>query len=166
MSGKLDELTAVLTEELELTGRLADLAKDARAAVISADPELLARIVAEQEEWSARLEEAEARRVELALALGGELGLDGEGAPSLKAIVERAPAESAPHLRNLGRRLRGSAARLRELGVLNGRLFREAVAHVDDFFSLLARACRDSAGYRADGQEEQGRPAGVVDQRA
>jgi len=166
MSGRLDELAAVLAEELELTGKLLDLAKDARAAVISADPELLAGIVAEQEECSARLEVAEARRVEMALALGAELGLSAPNAPTLKAIVERAPRESGLRLRSLGQRLKSTATQLRRVGERNALLIRESVEHVDGFFAALARTCRDSAGYRPDGQEKSGRSAAVLDQQA
>ncbi|MHC4917243.1 MAG: flagellar protein FlgN [Planctomycetota bacterium] len=161
MRGNVRELTEILTQELELTGKLLDLAKDARAAVVSADPELLAAIVSEQEEWAARLEVAEARRVQVVLALGRELGIGDE--PRLKAIVEGLPREDGLPLRSLGRRLKDIAGELRRVGERNGRLLQEAVSHVDGFFRLLATACRDDAGYGADGREAAGRPAAVLD---
>ncbi len=166
MSDKLNEMTMVLTAELELTGKLLDLAKDARAAVVSADPDLLARIVAEQEEWSARLEEAEAQRIEIALALGREFGLDSEKTPTLKAILARAPRESGLRLRSLGQRLKSTAKQLRQVGERNALLLSESVEHVDGFFAALARACRESTGYRPDGSEKGSRPATVLDQQA
>ncbi len=161
MSGNVRELTEILIRETELTGKLLDLAKDARAAVVAADPELLADIVAEQEEWAARLEVAESRRIQVVRELGGELGIGEE--PRLKAIVEHLPQEEGLRLRSLGRRLKGAADELRRAGERNGSLLEEAVAHVDGFFKLLARVCRGSAGYLADGREAGGRPAAVLD---
>jgi hypothetical protein len=164
MSSKLEQLARILTEELELTRKLLDLAKDARAAVISADAELLAQIVAEQEEWSAGLEVAEAKRIQLVLELGRDLGLGDE--PKLRAIVEGVPRDSGLRLRNVGRQLRDVAGQLRDVGRLNSMLLEEAAGHVDGFFEVLARACRDTAGYQPDGQESGGRPATVLDQQA
>jgi len=163
MSHRLDELARILTSELELTRKLLDLAKDARAAVVSADPELLAEIVAEQEEWSARLEVSEARRVQLVLELGRELGIGEE--PGLKTIVEKAPREEGLRLRNVGRQLRKVAGQLRETGRRNSMLLKQATANVDSFFELLSRACRKGSGYRPDGRDQGARKATVLDQQ-
>jgi len=164
MSAALDELAEILNRELEITNRLLDLAKDARAAVVAADPELLAAIVGEQEEWSAQMEVAEARRVQLVGGLASELGAEGE--PRLRDIIARVPREAGLRLRNVGRRLKDAAAELRRRGEINGRLLAAAAEHVDGFFAVLARACRDAAGYRRDGQERGSQPAAVLDRRA
>ncbi len=163
MSHQLDELARILTTELELTRKLLDLAKDARAAVVSADPELLAEIVAEQEEWSARLEVSEAHRVNLVLELGRELELGEE--PKLKAIVEKVPREKGLRLRNVGRQLKNVAGQLREVGRRNSMLLKEATANVDNFFGLLAKACQKGGSYRPDGNDQGTRKAAVLDQQ-
>jgi flagellar biosynthesis/type III secretory pathway chaperone len=163
MTHRLDELAGILSTELELTRKLLDLAKDARAAVVSADPELLAEIVAEQEEWAARLEVKEARRIELVLDLGNELGLGDE--PKLSAIVERAPRESGLRLRSVGRQLKDAAGQLRETGRRNSLLLKEASANVDSFFELLSRACQQGGSYRPDGNRQSPRRAAVLDQQ-
>jgi flagellar biosynthesis/type III secretory pathway chaperone len=164
MSHRLDELAAILTEELELTRKLLDLAKDSRAAVVAADPELLAGIVNEQEEWSARLEVAEGRRVKLVLELGRELNLGAE--PRLKSIVEAAPRDEGLRLRSVGRRLKQTAGQLREVGKRNGMLLEEAAASIDGFFDLLFKACQDVSGYRPDGQDQNSKTATVLDRQA
>ena len=166
MSAKYEELAETLTEELELTTSLLDLAKDARAAIVSADPELLVRIVAEQEERSARLEETESRRIASARALGDELGLEGPGAPRLKDIVERAPEERGTRLLALGRRLKGAASQLRALGESNAALLQDSLEHVDHFFSVFVEACRQPTGYSAPGAQPRGAAAAVLDQQA
>ena len=164
MSRRLDELAEVLGIELEITRRLLDLAKDARAAVSAADAALLAGIVGEQEQWSAQMEEAEVRRAALAAELGRELGL--EGTPRLADIAGRVPEEVGLQLRNVGRRLKGTADELRRVGERNGELLCAAAEQVDGFFEALARALREAAGYRADGRERQVRAAAMVDRTA
>jgi hypothetical protein len=164
MGGRLDELAEVLGQELEITGRLLDMAKDARAAVVAADPRLLADIVTEQEELSAQLESVEARRVELAVGLGRELGLGAE--PRLAEILERSPAEAGLRLGSVGRRLKSAALELRRVGARNAELLREAAVQIDGFFDLLAEALREAAGYRSDGREREAQPAVILDRRA
>ena len=164
MSHGLDELAAILTEELELTRKLLDLAKDARAAIVAADAELLAGIVNEQEEWSAHLEVAEGRRVKLVQELGRELDLGTE--PQLRSIVEVAPRERGLRLRNVGRRLKETARQLREVGKRNSMLLEEAAASIDGFFDLLFKACQDASGYRPDGQDQSPKTATVLDRQA
>jgi len=147
MSSDIDRLATVLEEELTLTRRLLDLAKDARAAAVSADPALLAQIVAEQEEQAARLEAVEADRAAVVAALAGELGLDGAGRVRLTAIADALGAEDGARLRRLGGRLRACAADLREASARTRQVLEASLIHIDDFFGLLAevRSQRGSA---------------------
>jgi flagellar biosynthesis/type III secretory pathway chaperone len=147
MSGKVEKLAAVLEAELSLARRLLDLAKDARAAAVAADPELLIQIVGEQEESAARLEAAEAERAALAAELAAELGLPGSGPVRLSAIAEQVPGEPAARLRRLGSRLRACAVDLREANARSREILEAALAHVDEFFALLAEAGRKPAAY-------------------
>jgi flagellar biosynthesis/type III secretory pathway chaperone len=166
MPGKIEELAAVLEEELDLANRLLDLAKDARAAAIAVDPETLVQIVAEQEECAARLEVAEARRIETAGAVGRELGLDGRAPVRLKAIAERADGAQAARLRSLGSRLKRCSAELREISARNCRLLESSLAHVGEFFVLLAEARQKPAAYGAGGSPRPLAGAALMDRKA
>jgi flagellar biosynthesis/type III secretory pathway chaperone len=166
MPGTIDELAVVLEEELALTHRLLDLAKDARAAAIAVDPETLVQIVAEQEECAARLETAEARRLEAAGAAGRELGLELREPVRLKAIAERADGTQAARLRSLGSRLKLCSADLREISARNRQLLESSLAHVDEFFVLLAETRQKPAAYGAGGSPRPMAGAALMDRKA
>jgi hypothetical protein len=160
MSGDFESLAATLTEELNLTRRLLDLTKDARAAAVAADPLLLAQIVTEQEEVSGRLEAAEDRRCAAARELAAGLGLGGPAGPKLEAFAERAPAETAARLRSLGARLRRTALELREASAHNRALLDISLAQVEGLVETLASARAGApASYGAGGAL---RPSGAA----
>jgi hypothetical protein len=156
MSGNIDKLAAVLEEELALSRKLLDLAKDARAAAVSADPELLAQIVSEQEENAARLEAIEADRAALAREVAAEIGLEPAAKVRLTAIAEKLGGEDAARLRRLGGRLRATALDLREASARTREVLESSLIHIDDFFGLLAQARGGTAAY---GARRPARPA-------
>jgi len=163
MSARAQELAEILTTELEVTRRLLDLAKDARAAVVSADSQLLAGIVEEQEAASARIEEIEEHRVEVTVLLAVELGLPGDTPPKLAEIVRQLPGDEGLRLRSLGKELKSAAVRLRDVGERNNLLLSEAARHIDGFFQVLTKACASSIGYRQDGRNRDTKSAQMVD---
>lgn len=166
MSGDFEALAVALEEELGLTRRLLDLAKDARAAAVAADPLLLSQIVAEQEEVSARLEAAESGRAGAARELAAALGADGPEGLKLESLAARAPAETAARLRSLGARLRRTALELREAASRNRALMDLSLAQVEELVDSLT-AVRDSgrASYGADGQRQPSDKAVLVDRK-
>ncbi|HOX07215.1 MAG TPA: flagellar export chaperone FlgN [Planctomycetota bacterium] len=149
MSAKIDRLAAVLEEELALTRRLLDLAKDARAAAVSADPTLLAQIVSEQEENAAKLEAIEVDRAAAAREVAAEAGMDVSGRIKLAAIVERLGGEPAARLRRLGGRLRAVALDLREASTRTREILEASLIHIDGFFNVLSRAQNGPGAYGA-----------------
>jgi hypothetical protein len=149
MSANLDKLVAVLEAELELARRLLDLAKDARAAAISADPLLLAQIVSEQEENAARLEAIDADRAAVAGVLAAELGLENSARLRLTAIAEKLGGEDAARLRRLGGRLRAGAVDLRAANAQTRAILEAALVHVDKFFEAVTEARRGPGAYSA-----------------
>jgi len=166
MSGKVEKLAAVLEAELSLARRLLDLAKDARAAAVAADPELLIQIVGEQEESAARLEAAEAERAALAAELAAELGLPGSGPVRLSAIAEQVAGEPAARLRRLGSRLKSCALDLREAQARSRQILEAALAHVDEFFALLVEARAKPAAYGSGGARQGAAVAAIMDRQA
>lgn len=166
MSPKLDNLATVLEEELALTCRLLDLAKDARAATIAVDPVLLTQIVAEQEARAAELEAAEARRAAVVGELVGELGLPADGPVKLSQIIGRAGHADAARLRRVGGRLRGTAADLRQTTSRNRALLESALTHVDEFFAVVAEKGRPPAAYSPAGTVPSETAAVLMDRKA
>jgi flagellar biosynthesis/type III secretory pathway chaperone len=167
MSGNIDQLAAVLEEELTISRKLLDLTKDARAAAVSADPELLAQIVSEQEENAARLEAIEAERIAAARDAAAEVGLDPAGKVRLTAIAEKLGGEEAARLRRLGGRLRATALDLREANTRTREILEASLIHIDDFFSTLAQARSKPGAY---GARRPSRPAAaeatIMDRKA
>lgn len=159
MSESLNRLAEVLEEELQSCRRLLDLAKDVRAAAVSADTELLRRIVSEQEAWAARLEAAEARRVRTAAEAAAELGLAGR--PTLREIAAGGGLEPGARLRSLGRRLKVCASDLRQAGRRNALFLEHSLDHVDGFFAVLAAACAGRGPYGRSSRAPA-RPAALV----
>ena len=166
MSVDFEPLATALAEELGLTRRLLDLAKDARAAAVAADPLLLSQIVAEQEEISERLGSAESRRADAARELAEALGLGGEKSVKLEAFAAGAPAEMAARLRSLGARLRRSVLELREATSRNRALMDISLSQVEDLVETLASSRPGAnAAYGAGGTRQPANGPMLMDRK-
>ena len=168
MGENIDRLAEILEKQLAVTRRLLDLAKDARAAAVAADPLLLVQIVSDQEENAARLEGLEVERVAISREVAVGLGLDTAKPPRLTAIADRAGAKDAARLRRLGGRLRACALELRQANTYTREVLEASLVHIDDFFCVLAEArSRDgSYGTRRERQRAGGAKAAIMDREA
>lgn len=166
MSEKLEKLAVILEEELALSRRLLDLAKDARAAAISADPMMLVDIVTEQEEKAARLEVIEAERSSFIREVAPELGFAGAGSVRLTDLAERASGDVGAKLRRLGARLKSCVLDLREANAHNRALLEASLDHVDGFFEAVAGARAERGSYGPGHERRVTAAAAVMDRRA
>ena len=165
MTGAVDELLAVLTEEAHELGRLLPVLEDQQRALLDGDAARVADLARRQEAVAERLSGLEHGRRRLVARVAGDLGL-APGAVTLATLAERLPDPRA-RLGALRSDLRAVVTRLSTVHRRNAFLLARSAEYLAGLLSHIVNALSPPPTYGRQGQHGEAVPAvGLLDRRA
>ena len=157
-------LEAILSRQIELHRRMAEVAEEKRESIIKGDIEKLEAAVSEERQLIAKIEEEENNRQGVMPLLIGHLGLPRE-TQKLADVIAHFPEADRERMMAIRNELREILEAVRLKTRHNAELLKTSMDHVESFLKSLSEATAPDSNYRKNGKRGGGGPA-IIDRNA
>lgn len=157
-------LEAILSRQIELHRRMADVAEQKRESIINGDIGKLEAAVTGERKLIAKIEEEENNRQAVMPLLISHLGIP-KDTKKLADVIAHFPEPERDRLMTARDELRALLENVRLKTRHNAELLKTSMDHVEAFLKSLAEAAAPESNYRRNGKRGGGGPA-IIDRSA
>lgn len=157
-------LEATLKRQIELHNAMKGVAENKRETIIKGDLEALEKVVAEEKQLVAEIEEEEKARTAVMPMVRRGLDMESEE-DKLSDLIERMPEPERTRLEKVRLELKDAIEECRRLTRHNAELLKASLEHVEAFLRTVAEASKPDANYNRRGRRDLGGPT-LLDRNA